>query len=140
LVQKMEETLRKTSMLQELFTQDFPSCRDDIHDFFRCIKTSQMMTGSENLHFESCVREHIRFTWCLLSTFCPAEAQDLRQCMKGRIPDIGGLNGRSGITAKRGDEYSIPFLCTWKFRRFDRCLQRKTDEFAQQQQQNGTQE
>ncbi|EAL73293.1 hypothetical protein DDB_G0267680 [Dictyostelium discoideum AX4] len=99
-----------------LLTQDFPMCFSAISSLFECEKLNgyKPSTSKNDTTSKKCKNENAHLNFCILSSFCPSEAQLLMECTNGVIPT---------------DDNKLPSKCQIYFNSFDNCLQRKTKEF-----------
>ncbi|KAK5576687.1 hypothetical protein RB653_007831 [Dictyostelium firmibasis] len=97
-------------------TQEFPMCFSAISELFECEKQNgfKPTTSKNDTTSKTCKNENAHLNFCILSSFCPSEAQLLMECTKGVIPT---------------DDNLLPSRCQKFFNSFDNCLQRKTKEF-----------
>ncbi|KAN0034923.1 hypothetical protein ACTFIV_001462 [Dictyostelium citrinum] len=97
-------------------TQNFPMCFSAISELFECEKQNgyKPTTSKNDTKSKTCKNENAHLNFCILSSFCPSEAQLLMECTNGVIPT---------------DDNKLPSKCQIYFNSFDNCLQRKTKEF-----------
>ncbi|KAL6056660.1 hypothetical protein QOT17_015962 [Balamuthia mandrillaris] len=136
------KALEDVELEEKLVLMDFPTCNKEVQDHYQC-KRKQLATPGR-----SCEKTSKHMTWytcrccsffhlcyfcfsllsffkiinarCVLSSFCPDESQRLRQCLGGKIPQLG--------QSENSKPSRIPWRCQWQWRKFDRCLIRRTEQ------------
>ncbi|KAL6054636.1 hypothetical protein QOT17_017283 [Balamuthia mandrillaris] len=113
------KALEDVELEEKLVLMDFPTCNKEVQDHYQC-KRKQLATPGR-----SCEKTSKHMTWCVLSSFCPDESQRLRQCLGGKIPQLG--------RSENSKPSRIPWRCQWQWRKFDRCLIRRTEQVEKEE-------
>eukprot|EP01114_Cavostelium_apophysatum_P020977 TRINITY_DN7187_c0_g1_i1.p1 TRINITY_DN7187_c0_g1~~TRINITY_DN7187_c0_g1_i1.p1 ORF type:complete len:129 (-),score=16.00 TRINITY_DN7187_c0_g1_i1:130-516(-) len=107
---------------KEVWKKDVPACSEAIEASYDChLRKRALRLSNRSL---MCSKETIELSWCLVGSFCPAEFEELKECL-------------GGAPTFRPDEVTgslppVPLRCALSWNQFDRCLTKQTKEYERE--------